>query len=56
MKEATIYLVAGIALVLWGTINIAASQCKDASLLMCMGTELKDWLGLRRDEHEQRGP
>jgi hypothetical protein len=62
MKEATIYLVVGIAFVLWGTINIARSQCTDssalasASFLMCVGTELKDWRGLHRDEHEQRGP
>jgi hypothetical protein len=64
MKETIIYLVAGIAFVLGGIINIAATtgQCKDssalvsASWLMCVGTELKDWLGLHRDEHEQGGP
>jgi hypothetical protein len=62
MKARIIYLVAGIVSVLWGIVNIAAGQCKDssalasASLLMCVGTELKDWLGLHRDEHEQGGP
>jgi hypothetical protein len=64
MKEGIIYLVAGIVSVLWGIFNIAAAtgQCKDssalvrASWLMCVGTELKDWLGLQRDEHEQGGP